>query len=486
MIAERMRKLAALRAAGVDPYPAQIKRSHTISELLDKFKSLEQDKKEVAVVGRVMGLRNQGGLLFADLRDETGQVQIVAKRNEVADFELLRDTLDLSDFLEVRGVPFTTQRGEQSVGALSARIVVKSLRTLPSSWYGLQDVETRLRQRYLDFLLNPDLKDLFAKKFKFWAEFRAFLTKAGFQEVEMPVLEPIPGGAEAEPFLTHHKALDWDFYLRISLELPLKKLLVAGFEKVFEIGRIFRNEGIDAEHLQDYTQLEFYWAYADYNDLMKFVEKMYSSAIKNVFGTLTLPWNRKKIDWTPPWPKVQYYDLFKKFTGLDLKTVTRDELYMKALKENLKPELELGRGRLIDLLFKKMVRPTLVQPVFLVNPPVDIEPLAKRLSGNPDKVARFQVVACQTELGKGFSELNDPQDQRDRFTEQMDLRAKGDKEAQMLDEDFLVALEHGMPPAAGFGVSERLFSVLAGKPIRELVFFPPMRPRDTNESGDRE
>jgi lysyl-tRNA synthetase class 2 len=259
------------------------------------------------------------------------------------------------------------------------------------------------------------------------------------------------------------------------LELPLKKLLVGGFEKVFELGRIFRNEGIDREHLQDYTQLEFYWAYADYEELMKFVEKMYKDAIKKTTGGLTTTFGGKKVNWGKKWKKVDYVELFKKANNVDPTVATREELFELAKKLNLQPEDGFGKGRLIDLIFKKTVRPNLFEPCFLVNPPVEIEPLAKRNAKNPAVVERFQVMACGTELGKGFSELNDPVDQRARFEEQMKLREQGDKEAQQLDEDFLQALEYGMPPAAGFGVSERLFSILMDKPVRETVFFPLMR-----------
>lgn len=296
----------------------------------------------------------------------------------------------------------------------------------------------------------------------------------------MPVLENIPGGADAEPFKTHHNALDADFYLRISLELPLKKLLVGGFEKVFEIGRIFRNEGIDKEHLQDYTQLEFYWAYHDYNDLMDLVEKMYKAVIKNVFGELATVHEGKKINWGKKWPKIDFVEVFKKENKINPLTANRDELFKKAASLGLELEKNLGKGRLIDLIFKKTVRPKLVQPCFLLDPPVEVEPLAKRSRKDPRRVERLQIMAGGTELGKGFSELNDSRDQRMRLEEQMRLREAGDKEAQRLDEEFLVALEYGMPPAAGFGVSERLLAVLMDKPVRETVIFPLMRPKNTN------
>ena len=354
-------------------------------------------------------------------------------------------------------------------------MIVKSLRPLPAHRYGLEDLEIRLRERYLDILLHSEVKEMFVKKSLFWDAVREHLKGADFLEVEMPVFERIPGGAEAEPFITHSNALDIDLYLRISLELPLKKLLVGGYEKVFEIGRIFRNEGIDREHLQDYTQMECYWAYADYEDMMKFIEKLYKDVVKNVCGTLVVNSRGHRIDWGKKWKRVDYYEIFKKETGIDLEKATVEDLQKKAKELKLKYERTAGKGRIIDVIFKKAVSHKLIQPCFLVNPPVEIEPLAKRLDKDLGRVARFQIMAVETELGKGFSELNDPIDQRERFEKQMKLREKGDKEAQRLDEDFLEALEYGMPPAAGFGMSERLFAVLMDKPIRETVFFPLMK-----------
>jgi lysyl-tRNA synthetase class 2 len=329
----------------------------------------------------------------------------------------------------------------------------------------------------LDILTHPELKEMFKKKSRFWQTVREELRVAGFVEVETPVLEAVPGGADAEPFVTHHNALNQDFYLRISLELPLKRLLVGGFEKVFEIGRIFRNEGIDREHLQDYTQMECYWAYADYEEMMKFTEELYKKIVKSILGKPISKFGENAIDWEKKWKRVDYYEIFKSESGLDLKKVTESDLFKKAKELKLTPEKHLGRGRLIDLIYKKVVRPKLIEPSFLIDPPVDVEPLAKRREDDPTRVERFQIMAAGTELGKGFSELNDPLDQRKRFEEQMALREKGDKEAQRLDEDFLEALEYGMPPAAGFGMSERFFAVLMDRPVREQQIFPLMKSR---------
>lgn len=476
LIEERRKKLNNFIKAGVEPYPEKSKRTHKISEALADFSRLEKSKKKIFVCGRIFGMRVMGNIAFYDLRDESGKIQGVLKKDNLKkEFALFKENLDIGDFIEVGGVLFKTKTGEKSLEIKNLKLLVKTLRPLPSQWHGLEDVETRLRKRYLDILTNPEVKEIFIKKNVFWRTFRDYLQKEGFLELDTPVLEATPGGADAEPFITHHNALNQNFYLRISLEIALKKILVSGYEKVFEIGRIFRNEGISPEHLQDYTQLEFYWAYEDQETLMKFVEKMYKEVIKKTCGSLTVNWQGKKINWGKSWPKVDYSKIFKERIGLDFNKAGRDELFKKAKEAGLKPDPGLGKGRLIDLLFKKVVRPTLIQPIFLVNQPAEIEPLAKKQAKNSNLVCRFQIVACGTELGKGFSEANDPLDQRQRFEEQMKLREKGDKEAQRLDENFLEALEYGMPPAAGFGVSERLFAILMDKPIRETTIFPLMR-----------
>lgn len=477
LISERLKKLEEIKLRGLNPYPARTKKALAISEVLEKFSALEKSKKNISAAGRIWSIRDQGGLVFWDLKDEHGQIQVLLKKTILKDFNLFKKVIDRGDFVSVSGLLFKTKRGEKSLEAKNIQILAKSVRPLPTEWYGIEDIETRLRQRYVDLLLNPETKDIFRKKAIFWSAFRTELVKSGFLEVETPVFESIPGGAEAEPFKTHHNALDTDFYLRISLELPLKKLLIGGFEKVFEIGRIFRNEGIDREHLQDYTQLEFYWAYSDHTELMKFSEKLYKNVIKKTTGGLTTTYQGQKINWGKKWVKVDYVREFEKANKLNPVLATKEELFGEAENLGLKPEKSFGKGRLIDLIFKKTVRPKLITPSFLINPPVEIEPLAKRSEKDERVVERFQIMAGGTELGKGFSELNDPVDQRKRFEEQMKLRRAGDREAQMFDDDFLEALEYGMPPASGFGVSERLFAVLLDKPIRETVIFPLMKPK---------
>ncbi|MBI3305974.1 lysine--tRNA ligase [Candidatus Nomurabacteria bacterium] len=484
----RVKKLELLRKRGVNPYPADSKRELSLQEAAEDFSKLEAGKQTKWIGGRIMSIRGQGAIVFLTLNDGTGTFQGLLKKDILGDekFNFFNEVADIGDFVELEGSFFTTKRGEKTLEAKNWRMLSKSLRPLPEKWHGLTDVEERFRKRYLEILTNSETKDLFIKKNKFWSTMRDFLVKKGFLELEMPILESTPGGAEARPFITHHNALNYEFFLRISLELPLKKMLVAGYEKVFEIGRIFRNEGISSTHLQDYTQMEFYWAYANFDQLMQFTQEMYQEIILKTFGTLEITaWNMK-CDWRGTWERKNYPDLFKEWTGINLEAAG-DKDFKKYLDEHkVKYEDFIERGRLIDLVFKRERRVRSEQaekngekqnPFFLINQPIELEPLAKKVEGNPDLVQRMQVMAYYLELGKGFGELNDPIDQRERFDIQMKLREKGDEEAQMLDEDYLEAMEYGMPPAAGFGLSERLFSVLANKSVREAQIFPLLRPK---------
>src|SRR3989344_2046382 len=435
---DRLKKLETLKKAGIDPYPAEAARDHSVAEVLADFAKLSKGRKKITLVGRIKAPRVHGGLVFCNIKDGSGSMQFMLREEDLGKDKLeLFANFDMGDFFAATGSLIETKRGEKTLLLSEFKMLTKSLRALPDQFHGLKDTETRLRKRYLDLLANPEVREMFRKKSVFWNTVREYLVKRGFLEVETPVLEAVPGGAEAEPFITHHNALARDFYLRISLELPLKRLLVGGYEKVFEIGRIFRNEGISTEHLQDYTQME--------------------------------------IDWGKKWKRYDYYDLFQEHTGIDLSKTTVAELKAKAEQLKIRYEKFADKGRLIDLIYKKTVRPKLIEPGFLLDPPVEIEPLAKRTPKDPNRVERVQVMAWGTELGKGFSELNDPIDQRGRFEDQMKLREAGDKEAQQLDEDFVEALEFGMPPAAGFGMSERLFAVLMDKSVRETVIFPPMK-----------
>jgi lysyl-tRNA synthetase class 2 len=485
IIKNRKERLNALKQQGIDPYPSFVSRTHTNKQALDEFDSLAD--KQITLVGRIRSFRDMGKIIFTHIEDGSAKLQILFKEENLGkeNFKQALNSLDIGDFVEVAGILFKTKTEEKTLEAKSYKMLAKSLRPLPSEHFGLSDEEIRLRKRYLDILMDPKAKEIFVKKAKFWSSMRSFLVEKGFLEVQMPVLEAVPGGAEAEPFITHHNALDKDFYLRISLELPLKKMLVAGYEKVFEIGRIFRNEGISTEHLQDYTQMEFYWAYGDFEKLMNFSEEMYQHIIFQTFGSLEIPYQGQIINWSGKWPRVDYFELFKKHTGIDLNTAELNELKKYADKKHIHYEEFAQRGRVIDLIFKKTIRilpEVALQPCFLINQPIELEPLAKRDPNNPKMVQRMQILACGSELGKGFGELNDPIDQRSRFDEQMKLRETGDTEAQMLDEDYMEAMEYGMPPAAGFGLSERLFSVLMDKSIRETSIFPLMKDSTQNET----
>lgn len=475
----RLKKLELLRNAGMDPYPSRTTRTHTIQDIRVDFSSLQVSKQPVSIAGRVRATRSHGGSTFLDVQDGTGTLQSYLKEDVVGknSYDFFNSVVDVGDIIEVSGTVFVTKKEEQTLEIAEWRMLTKSLLPLPEKWHGLEDVEERLRRRYLDLIMDQKVRELFVRKSIFWQETRAFLMKEGGLEVETPVLERIPGGADAEPFKTYLNALDIDLYLRIAPELNLKRLIVGGYDKIFEIGRIFRNEGIDREHLQDYTQMEMYWSYTDYEQLMRMVERLVTHVIEKTLGGLIHTYQDKDIDWSAPWNKIDYYEVFKQYTGLDLSDVPEKELKDFACDNSIDVKKHAGRGRLIDIIFKKKVRPHLWEPGFLILPPVDIEPLAKRWPRDTGRVERFQIVAGGSELGKGFSELNDPFDQRERFREQTKLGKAGDKEAQRMDEDFVESLEYGMPPTAGFAYSERLFAFLMDRPIRETVFFPLMRPK---------
>ncbi|MEK7603801.1 MAG: lysine--tRNA ligase [Patescibacteria group bacterium] len=480
----KIEKVEKLRKAGIDPYPAVSERTNGISEVVNWDESKWNDEQvktnmtSVVLAGRITAIREHGGSIFVDINDGSGKIQAYLKEDKLGEeFKTFSELVDIGDFIEVSGLLFKTKRKEKSIEVEKWKILAKSLLPLPEKWHGLEDVEERLRKRYLELIMNSEEKELFVKKSRFWRATREFLLKEGGLEVETPVLEQIPGGADAEPFKTHMNALDIDLYLRIAPELHLKRLIVGGFDKIFEIGRIFRNEGIDREHLQDYTQMEMYWAYTDYEKLMKMTERLVKYVIKETLGNLEHEYRGKLINWNGEWKRYDYFNEFNKYTGIDLARATENELKKYAEKESIDTLFHVGRGRLIDVIFKKKVRMELWEPGFLVLPPVDIEPLAKRSPASSGKVERFQIVAGGTELGKGFSELNDPLDQRERFEEQTKLRERGDKEAQRMDADFIEALEYGMPPTAGFAYSERLFAFLMNRPVRETVFFPLMKPK---------
>lgn len=474
---ERIKKLEALKSAGYNPYPAQTEINISLEKALQDFDEIV-DGKEVTLGGRIMALRRQGGLIFIDLVEGANRLQGLLKEDELkAQFDLFVETVDIGDFVQITGKLMITKRGEKTIQALGWKILSKSLRPLPDQWSGLQDTEERLRKRYLDILLNEEVRTMVVKKGEFWQAVRDFLLSHNFIEVETPILENTAGGADAKPFVTHHNALDLDVFLRISTgELWQKKLMVAGFDRTFEIGRQFRNEGMDAEHLQDYTQMEFYMAYADYEKGMQLVEELYKHVAQKVFGTLQFTIGEFEVDLGKDWERYDFCETVEKMTGVNVLEAGLPEIEAKLKELGVdydKKGFNLTRG--IDNLWKHC-RKQIAGPGFLVGTPIDISPLAKRDEKNPRLAQRFQPIIAGSELGNGYSELNDPLDQLTRFNEQAKLREAGDEEAQMKDEEFVEALEYGMPPTCGFGMSERVFAFLANKSMREAQIFPLMRP----------
>ncbi|MEK6917350.1 MAG: lysine--tRNA ligase [Nanoarchaeota archaeon] len=472
IIQERIKKLEELRKKGINSYPSKFEKKETADVCLKAKLGTK-----VKTAGRMMTKRDIGKIIFANLRDGTGDIQIVLQDEETPKevIEFFKNYVDSGDFIGIEGKIFKTKTNQLSILVDKIVMLSKSILPLPEKYHGVKDDEERFRKRYLDILMNPETKEIFIKKAKFWNTIRSFLIKRGFLEVETPVLEVSAGGAAATPFKTHHNALDLDVYLRISMgELWQKKLMVAGYEKTFEIGRQFRNEGMDMEHLQDYTQMEFYWGYAHYLDGMKLVEEMYKEVTKETLGSLKFETHGYKIDLEKKWELYDYEETIKKHTGIDI--YKADEKALKKKLDELKVEYKKvhDKWKLVDALWK-YCRKKISGPGFLVGQPVETTPLAKR-SSNPKKVEQFQVIIAGTEMGNGFSELNDPLDQESRFKEQRKLKEAGDTEAYDHDESFVEALKHGMPPTCGFGVSERLFSYLIDKPIRECVIFPLMRP----------
>jgi lysyl-tRNA synthetase class 2 len=473
IINERLRKLKELKEEGVNPYPSKTDKKQTCAECLKS-----KIKAKVKTAGRLMTKRDLGKIAFSNLKDGTGEIQIVLQEGSTPEKErnLFKKYLDSGDFAEVEGEIFKTKTNQISILVKDIKLLSKSILPLPEKFHGIKDEEEKFRKRYLDILMNDEVKEMFLKKSLFWNVVRNFLSEKGFVEVETPVLENSAGGAAATPFVTHHNALDMDIFLRISMgELWQKKLMAAGFEKTFEIGRQFRNEGMDMEHLQDYTQMEFYWAYADYNDGMKLAEELYKKLAKEILGTLKFKTHGHNVDLGKKWEKYDYEEVIKKNTGIDIYSANEKEIKKKLNELKIDYEKNAGKWRLIDILWKHC-RKNISGPGFLIGQPVEVSPLAKRNSEDPRKVEQFQIIIAGTELGNGYSELNDPLDQEKRFEEQRKMKEAGDAEAHAHDKEFIEALKHGMPPTCGFGFSERLFSYLMDKPVRECVIFPLMKP----------
>ncbi len=479
----RRDKLAALQEQGQDPFMiTKFDVTHHSNEVKERFEEMEG--QTVRLAGRLMSKRGMGKAVFSDLQDGAGRIQLYVRIDDVGEEALNAfKKYDIGDIVGAEGEVFRTKRGEISIKAKTITLLSKSLLPLPEKFHGLTDVETRCRQRYVDLIVNPDVKRNFMIRSQFIKYVRDFMDARGFMEVETPVLNTISGGATARPFITHHNTLDIDMYMRIATELPLKRLIVGGLERVYEMGRIFRNEGMDNRHNPEFTTIELYQAFADFNDMMDLFEDLLSSAAQKILGTYQVEWQGEQIDLTPGWPRLPMHEAVKQYTGLDFMAITSDEEAVAAAKSigvELPETADKTWGNALYECFDQRVEEKLIQPTFITMHPVDVSPLAKRSPADPRLTERFELFICHSEMGNAFSELNDPIDQRQRFQKQVELRAKGDDEAGMMDEDFLTALEYGMPPTGGLGIGiDRCVMLLTNNDsIREVLLFPTMKPLD--------
>lgn len=476
----RIQKLQHLRESGTEPFAYRFHKTHSTRQLFDNFDAIAAAEEKVSIAGRLMTIRVMGKSVFAHLQDEFGQIQIYIKKDNVSegDFKLFNKA-DIGDIFGVSGTLFVTHKGERSVAVKELVLLAKSLRPLPEKWHGLQDKETRYRRRYLDLIANPEVKDIFRKRSQVIRAVRDFLDGEGFLEVETPVLQPIYGGAAAKPFTTHHNKLDMKLYMRVADELYLKRLIVGGFEKVWEFCKDFRNEGMDRNHNPEFSMVELYWAYADYNDIMELYRRMLLSVATRVLGTTTITFNEQTIELGGEWKKVRLLDSIRDAVGEDVSQMA--ELELKTLCERLGLNVEgmVGRGKLIDELFSEKVEPHLIQPTFVTDYPVELSPLAKPHRSVPGLTERFEVFIGAMEMGNAFSELNDPIDQKERFLKLIEMAKAGDEDAPaVLDEDYIFCLEHGMPPTGGlgFGVDRLAMLLLDQHSIRDVILFPQMKP----------
>ncbi len=485
LLGSRRQKLHRLRERGIDPYPPRFHRTASAAQATADFEASESDGEgsdaasPVALAGRITSMRVMGRAAFLDLRDGSGTIQALLRQNVLGDnYELIKD-LDIGDFLGVTGGMMRTRTGQVTVGVQEARVLSKGMRPLPEKWHGLRDTEIRYRQRYLDLIANPEIMDTFARRSRVISGIRRFLDNRGFLEVDTPIMVPVAAGAHARPFVTHHNALDQQLYLRIATELYLKRLIVGGFDKVYELGRVFRNEGIDQDHNPEFTLLESYEAYADYNNVMGMVEELVSSVATEVSGSPRVPYGEGEIDFTPPWKRVQLREELELRSGINIDDYPdAASLASRARDAGVDTSRMDSRGRLIDKLLSTFVEPHLVQPTFILDYPEDMSPLAKGKPDCPGYVERFEAFAAGMEIANSYTELNDPDVQRARFEGQEEIRLLyQDDEVDRLDEDFLTALEYGMPPTGGLGMGiDRLVMLLTGQPsIRDTLFFPHMR-----------
>jgi lysyl-tRNA synthetase class 2 len=480
----RLEKLAALRAGGIDPFGHRVPVTHWAGDLGRRFHAASDDELKqagpVVFAGRVVALRHHGKTCFAHLRDQSGQIQLYARADGLGERYTLFTDLDVGDFIGVTGGLFRTRTGELTVAVQRFEFLAKSLRPLPEKWHGLKDVETRYRRRYVDLVMNPQVRETFALKSRLIREMRAFLDTRGFLEVETPMMQPIPGGATAKPFVTHHNALDMQLYLRIAPELYLKRLVVGGLDRVYEINRNFRNEGISTQHNPEFTMLEFYQAYADYEDLMRLTEEMFAHLGREILGGTTLSYQGEEIHLAGPWRRLPFFDAISGAVGVAIGPETPPaELSKAAVAAGVpEPKPEAGATDLWKDVFDTLVEPTLVQPTFITDFPIELSPLSRRKDSDPRLVDRFELFICRREIANAYTELNDPVDQRRRFEEQARARERGDEEAHWMDEDFVRALEYGMPPTAGEGIGvDRLAMLFTDSAsIRDVILFPHLRP----------
>ena len=475
----RLEKVAALKEKGIDPFGERYEITHHIKELLDNQEKFIQSGEDIKIAGRLLAKRGQGKAGFANITDLSGNIQIYSKIDVAGeDSHWLFKKADIGDICGIRGKLFITQKGETTIEVLEYTHLSKSIRPLPEKFHGLTDVELRYRQRYVDLIMNNEVKQTFVLRSKIISALREYLEQQNYLEVETPVLHTIAGGANARPFITHHNALDMDLYMRIALELHLKRLIVGGLEKVFEIGRVFRNEGIDTRHNPEFTMLEVYEAFGDYETMMDLSENMIRYVADKVLGTTTILYDDDYIDLGKPWKRMSMAESVNLFTGVDYHSDMSDEAFAQAAKEaGVEFEDGLSRGKILGELFDQKVEPYLIQPTFITDYPVEISPLAKRKKDNPNLTDRFEIFIVGREHGNAFSELNDPMDQRARFEAQMEAKRQGDDEAHPMDEDFLQALEYGLPPTGGLGIGiDRLVMLLTNQPsIRDVLLFPTLK-----------
>ena len=482
----RLEKMDALRERGVDPFGHRFDITHHINEIIDQKDALVESGKEVKIAGRIMAKRGQGKAGFANVADLSGNMQIYSRQDVVGeDMHWLFKKADIGDIVGITGQVFVTERGELSIKVTHFDHLCKSMRPLPEKFHGLTDTETRYRQRYVDLIMNPEVKNTFVLRSKIVTAIRRYLDERAFLEVETPVLHTLAGGANARPFVTHHNALDIDLYMRIALELHLKRLIVGGMERVYEIGRVFRNEGIDTRHNPEFTLLEVYQAFGDYETMMDLTEDLFRTVAKEVLGSAVLDYGDFKVDLETPWRRISMSDSVKEATGIDYASdMTDDEFRAAARARGLDIPDDMPRGNVLGELFDEAVEHTLIQPTFIIDYPVEISPLALRKASNPALTDRFELFILGREHANAFSELNDPIDQRGRFEAQVEAKRKGDDEAHPMDEDFLQALEYGLPPTGGLGIGiDRMVMLLTGaESIRDVLLFPTMKPLDEPKS----